>query len=170
MKPIHALALVIAMLVTLSADAFAWLKFHNDTSNDVWVATVRTSEKGCLEPYCPTQKKWIRKGWWKIAPNGTATVYSDPWGEGFWKFYAEDQFGHVWAGDPNSSTDPVVCTPQTPFSGCTPVACQSDPDNCTCAVTGETAGRSLRYRTLNSWALCGGWCTSGCNHTVNLIL
>lgn len=172
----HAWPMLLASFVlTLSADASAWLKFKNKTSSDVWVATARESGAGCLEPYCPTQSRWYRKGWWQIAPNGTKTVYSGPWNEGKWRFYADDQNGHVWAGDPNtapSSTSPLLCAPWAAHSGCLPVACQNSIDNCPCSATGQD-GRDLRYRDLNiSFALytCGPDWLNPADHTVNLAL
>jgi len=111
------------------------LYFHNKTSSTVWVAYAYYS------PGCEGGVNWTKKGWYQIAPNGTAKVWSG-WagGEKFF-YFAEDNSGHKWAGDF------FTAVPWTAFQWCW--------------NTASTSSRTVGFRKIIA---------SNMDYTVNLVL
>jgi hypothetical protein len=68
------------------------LYFENATPHTVWVTYGHQSSAS----WCDVG--WYKKGWYKIAPASTAKVWSGWIGGHDFTYYAEDDFGHVWAG------------------------------------------------------------------------
>lgn len=105
------------------------LYFRNSTNATIWVAYARHS------PGCEGGVDWAKKGWYEIGPGSTAKVWSG-WagGEKFF-FFAEDNAGHVWAGD---FFTPV---PWDAFDWCW--------------NTGSTASRDVGFRKIDtiSWEI-----------------
>lgn len=97
------------LIFFLSAPAAqAWFRFKNKTSQIVWVAF---SWHG---PGCNSSGNWHKKGWWKLLPQQTKTVYSGDLrlvnASFYW--YAEGSNGSVWNGPFET------CTPSTAFDWC----------------------------------------------------
>jgi uncharacterized membrane protein len=68
------------------------LYFENATPSPIWVAYGHSSE------YSWCDAGWYKKGWYKVGPGSTAKVWSGSIGGHCFVYYAEDDFGHVWAG------------------------------------------------------------------------
>jgi hypothetical protein len=68
------------------------LYFENATPSPVWVVYAHPSSY----PQCDFG--WYKKGWYQVAPGTTAKVWSGAIGGHSFMYYAEDDFGHVWAG------------------------------------------------------------------------
>ena len=92
------------------------LYVRNQTSRTVFVAL------GYHHPNCPDGDNWGKKGWWRIAPGGTATVrggasngakyffhaHTDDgatqWGGTFTTFLPSNAFDWCWPTSSTSST------------------------------------------------------------------
>lgn len=72
------------------------LYFKNATVSPVWVIY------GYERPGCEGGVDWAKKGWYQINPASTAKVWSGWVGGNCWMYYAEDDFGHSWAGAYNA--------------------------------------------------------------------
>jgi len=111
MNRMAALLVGAASLSCVTAPAAASTKFHNSTGNTIWAAHAFDSVSGLGCGYsdgCPSSSRV--KGWFPIAPGGTATVDSRGWGNARHEIYAEDGLGHFWEGDsayvvPNDAFD-----------------------------------------------------------------
>ena len=70
------------------------LYFHNKTNSPVWVVYAEYA------PDCGDEGgvKWRKKGWYKVSSGKTVKVWSGWAGGDKFFFYAEDDFGHIWAG------------------------------------------------------------------------
>jgi uncharacterized membrane protein len=69
------------------------LYFENATPNTVWVTYGHPS----TTPWCDAG--WYKKGWYQVAPGAEAKVWSGSIGGHSFMYYAEDDFGHAWAGE-----------------------------------------------------------------------
>jgi hypothetical protein len=69
------------------------LYFENATPSTVWVVYGHPS----TTPWCDAG--WYKTGWYEIAPESTVKVWSGWIGGHSFEYYAEDDFGHVWAGE-----------------------------------------------------------------------
>jgi uncharacterized membrane protein len=102
MKTILAMGAAL-MLAAAAGDAHAWMKVKNNTPNTIWFvhAFASTSGFGCgYDDGCTGENgEWAVQHWWGVAPGGTATVQSQNFGNAWHQYYAEDDFGHFWAGD-----------------------------------------------------------------------
>jgi Protein of unknown function (DUF1036) len=72
------------------------LYFKNATVSPIWVIY------GYEAPGCEGGVDWAKSGWYEIAPASTVKVRSGWVGGDCWMYYAEDDFGHVWAGPYNT--------------------------------------------------------------------
>ncbi len=101
------LAAFIAVLV--ATEAKAWFDFRNKTSQTVWVA-FQWHAPHCGEP----GKHWNTKGWWRLEPGETKTVFADDLqtSNKYFYFYAEGSAGAVWGGAFQT------CVPITKFEWC----------------------------------------------------
>lgn len=70
------------------------LYFHNKTNVTLQIVYAHS------DPKCEGDK-WIKKGWYKVAPGKTVKVWSGWAGGKKFFYYAEDTrgLGHVWSGD-----------------------------------------------------------------------
>jgi Protein of unknown function (DUF1036) len=68
------------------------LYFENATPSTVWVVYGHPSS------YSWCNLGWYKKGWYKVDPGSTVKVWSGWIGGETFMYYAEDDFGHVWAG------------------------------------------------------------------------
>lgn len=69
------------------------LYFRNSTNQIVWVAY------GYHSPGCDGGVNWSKKGWYEIAPGGTAKVLTGWAGPGKYFFFAEtDNGSFTWSG------------------------------------------------------------------------
>ena len=69
------------------------LFFRNETNETIFAAL------GYSWPNCPDGDNWAKKGWWGIAPGGTATVRGGASNGAKYFFYAQTQSGLEWAGE-----------------------------------------------------------------------
>lgn len=92
-------------MFTVTPDAGAWLKFHNDYSSGIWTAHAYASTNGLFCGYddgCPGDSYnagWRVKGWWRVEPGGTATVDGETYHNAWHQYYAEADDGAWWGGD-----------------------------------------------------------------------
>lgn len=63
---------------------------RNSTPNRVYVAVGYYNE-GCT----PNMGK---RGWYQVEPGTTVTVFGGRTNHAYFRYYAEDEFGHVWSG------------------------------------------------------------------------
>ncbi|WP_053912198.1 DUF1036 domain-containing protein [Aneurinibacillus migulanus] len=78
------------------------ISIRNSTPNLVYVAVAYYNE-GCSPRYG-------KRGWYSIEPGRTTVVFGGRSNHAYFRFYAEDNFGHVWGGDdftnvPNEAFD-----------------------------------------------------------------
>lgn len=87
------------------------ISIRNSTPNPVDVAVAYYNE-GCSPRYG-------KRGWYNVAPGRTVVVFGGRSNHAYFRFYAEDAFGHVWDGGdftdvPNEAFDMcwiANCTP-----------------------------------------------------------
>jgi uncharacterized membrane protein len=128
-------SLVAALGSTTGADA--WFKFNNKTNVTVWVAFQWFS------PSCAAEGKWRTKGWWKLLPGQTKTVFgSDLQSASKYYYWYAEGGGLVWAGPFNT------CVPNTAFEWCLNICCTP-----TCRTLG------FREKYIGSYN----------NYTINLV-
>ena len=84
------------------------LYFRNGYPSTIWTMITR------YHPNCPDGGDWEKTGWWRIEPDGTATVYGDDVEDvnRYWYFYAHAADGAYWAGPYN------VIVPHIAFDWC----------------------------------------------------
>ncbi len=90
------------------------ISIRNSTPNPVDVAVAYYNE-GCSPRYG-------KRGWYNVAPGRTVVVFGGRSNHAYFRFYAEDAFGHVWDGGdftdvPNEAFDMcwiANCRPGTP--------------------------------------------------------
>jgi hypothetical protein len=113
------------------------LYFHNKTNATLWVVYAD------YEPDCEDEGgvKWEKNGWYKVIPGKTVKVWSGWAGGNKFFFYAEDDFGHVWAGGF------FTHIPWVAFSWCW--------------ATSSSSGRTLGLRKFFA---------SNMDYTINLVL
>ena len=88
-KSLIAAAFLGFLMCCISFDsAYAGLTFNNKTNSNVWVAVAY-----------PSGSIWKSKGWWKISPNGSATVIGGNLSKKCYYYYAYDADGREWAGN-----------------------------------------------------------------------
>jgi uncharacterized membrane protein len=103
--------------LTLAATplAHAWTAIGNATPSTVFVVyaheRVTTCNVGCAAS--SGGAAWFNEGWWQIAPGGVVTVNGGHHHAANQAFFAEDDFGRVWAGNRAS-----FCVPFTAFDMC----------------------------------------------------
>jgi uncharacterized membrane protein len=83
--------------------AQAWFKFRNTTKATVWVSFLWYS------PGCSDGGDWTKKGWWRLEPGQTKTVFGKDLQSvnTYYYWYAESNDGAVWSGPFNT------CVPQS---------------------------------------------------------
>jgi uncharacterized membrane protein len=120
MHRIAAAGLFLFALLTAN-DAHAWFKFKNGTSTTVWVSFQWYS------PGCPDGGDWETRGWWKLDPGQTKTVFGSDLQsvDSYYYYYAEASDGGTWSGPFDT------CLPQSAFDWCLDVCCTP-----TCRVVG----------------------------------
>lgn len=77
---------------------------RNSTPNLLYVAVGYFNE-GC-------SPRFGKRGWYHVQPGTTAMVFGGRTNHSYFRYYAEDDFGHVWGGD--TFTD----TPEDAFDMC----------------------------------------------------
>lgn len=128
--------LLVALL--LATDAHAWFKFCNKTSVTIWV-TFQWSSPGCSDG-----SGWETRGWWKLDPGQTKTVFGQDLQSvgAYYYYYAEASDGSVWGGPFDT------CVPYSVFDWCL---------NTCCTPTCRTVGFREKYIGGNN------------NFTINLV-
>ena len=119
MRHVRSIASIAGMAVLcLCGESLATLKYHNGTPNTLFSldAFASTSGFGCgfddgcsgVESQASFPPGYRVRGWFQIAPGGTATVEGHAFHNAKHDGFAQDQFGHVWQGGGHSfciSTD-----------------------------------------------------------------
>lgn len=122
------MSLLVTLLIALllATDAHAWFKFRNKTSVTIWVAFQWSS------PSCSDGGEWETKGWWKLEPGQTKTVFGQNLQNvnTYYYYYAEASDGSVWSGPFDT------CVPQSAFDWCL---------NTCCTPTCRTVGFREKY-------------------------
>jgi uncharacterized membrane protein len=124
--------------VLASNGAYAWFNFRDKTSATIWVAFQRYS------PRRPNGGDWETKGWWRLEPGQTKTVFGKDLQSvnTYYYYYAESNDGAVWSG---------------PYSTCVPQSAFDWRLNVCCTPTCRTVGFREKY--------IGGYN----NYTINLV-
>jgi uncharacterized membrane protein len=138
MFKIHVL-LVLLIALLLPTNAHAWFRFHNNTATTIWVAFQWYS------PDCSDGGSWETRGWWKLTPGQTKTVFGADLQsvDTYYYWYAEASDGSKWSGPFKT------CTPLTAFDWCLN----------TCNTAPETRILGYREKYINGYN----------NYTINLV-
>ncbi|WP_134705180.1 DUF1036 domain-containing protein [Ammoniphilus sp. YIM 78166] len=118
------------------------LRFRNSTPNPVFVVL------GYQNPAC--NNNFGIRGWYEVPPGRTVSVFGGRVGGRSFYWYAEDDFGHVWAGPIPQNV------PNEAFDMCSIAACP--PPRC----------RTVGFRTIRFTGTFDPITTI--DHTINLVL